>query len=63
MWCILTSQLKRWLVNSKVKQYHKFKSIELDVFKNDLREIFANKVQNKNDLDGMLAAHSEVSME
>ena len=47
------------LVNSKVRQCHKFKSIELDVFKNDLRELFANKTQDKNNLDGMLAAYFE----
>ena len=40
-------------------QYCKFKSIELEAFKNDLRELFANKTQDKNDLDGMLAAYSE----
>ena len=51
--------VKKEIVNSKMKQYHKFKSIEIDVFKNDLREVFTNKVQDKNDLDGMLAAYSE----
>ena len=29
------------------------------LFKNDLTECFANKVQDKNNLDGMLAAYSE----
>ena len=47
------------LVNSKVKKYHKFKSIEPEAFKNDLRELFANKMHDKNDLDRMLAAYSE----
>ena len=51
--------VEKGLVNSKVRQYHKFKSIELEAFKNDLRELFANKIHDKNDLDGMLAAYSE----
>ena len=51
--------VEKGLVNSKVRQYHKFKSIELETFKNNLRELFANQVQDKNDLDGMLAAYSE----
>ena len=51
--------VEKGLVNSKVNQYHTFQSIELDVFKNDFREPLANKVQDKNDLDGMLAAYFE----
>ena len=51
--------VEKGLVTSKVKQYHKFKSIELDVFQNDIRELLAKKVQDKNDLDGMLAAYFE----
>ena len=51
--------IEKGLVNPKVKQYHKFKSIELDAFKNDLEECFANKVHDKNGLDGMLVAYSE----
>ena len=51
--------VERGLVNSKLKQYHKFRSIELDALKNDLREHFANRVQERNDLDGMLAVYFE----
>ena len=51
--------VEKGLVKSKVRQDHKFKSIELEAFKNDLRELFANKMQDKNDLDGMQAAYSE----
>ena len=48
--------VEKGLDNSKVMQYRKFKSIEPQTFKNDLREHFANKMHDKNDLDGMLAA-------
>ena len=51
--------VEKGLVKTKVKQYCKFKNIEKDVFKNDLREHFTNKVQDKNDLDGMLATYTE----
>ena len=51
--------VEKGLVNSKVRQYCKFKSIELEAFKNDPRELFTDKVPDKNDVDGMLAAHSE----
>ena len=51
--------VEKGLVNSKVRQYCKFKSIEPEAFKNDLRELFVNKMHDKNDLDGMLAAYSE----
>ena len=50
--------VEKGLVTFQVKQCHKFKSIELDVFKNDLRELFTNKLQDKNDLDGMLVPYS-----
>ena len=33
--------VEKGLVNSEVQKYCKFKSNELDVFKNDLRELFA----------------------
>ena len=51
--------VEKGLVNSKVRQYLKFKSIEPEAFRNDLKELFTNKVHDKNDLDGMVVAYSK----